>query len=79
METSTHRRLQSLQEKIPDITKTLAMVEHLQSLKEEEKTLETHFELHDTLFAKAVVEPVEEVNLWLGVSITLEVKGFQSH
>lgn len=28
----------------------------------------THFELTETLFAKADIEPVEEVFLWLGVS-----------
>jgi hypothetical protein len=28
----------------------------------------THFELNDTLYAKAKIEPVESVNLWLGVS-----------
>lgn len=29
--------------------------------------LETNFELNDTLYAKANIENVEEVYLWLGV------------
>ena len=29
--------------------------------------IETTFELNDTLFAKALVPPTEEVYLWLGV------------
>lgn len=70
MESSTFSRSKSLQEKIPDIEKTLAMVEHLKELREEGKGMETRFELHDTLYASAEIEPVDEVNLWLGVSIT---------
>jgi len=31
--------------------------------------LETSFELNDTLFAKANIEKVDEVYLWLGVRI----------
>jgi hypothetical protein len=36
-------------------------------MQDDEETLETHFELTDTLFAKAAIEPVQEVYLWLGV------------
>lgn len=35
----------------------------------ESEPLETTFELNDTLFAKAMVPPTEEVYLWLGVGI----------
>lgn len=31
----------------------------------------THFELHDTLYAKVKVPPVDEVNLWLGANVML--------
>jgi hypothetical protein len=31
--------------------------------------IETTFELNDTLFAKALVPPTEEVYLWLGVRL----------
>lgn len=71
MEGSTFSRSRSLEEKIPDISKTLQMVEHLKSLKEADESFKTHFELHDTLYAKAEIQPVEEVNLWLGVSVSL--------
>lgn len=33
------------------------------------ETLDTHFELNDTLYARARIEPLESVNLWLGVSV----------
>ena len=36
---------------------------------DEGENLTTHFELTDTLFAKADIEPVQEVFLWLGVGI----------
>ncbi|PWN24137.1 Prefoldin, subunit 3 [Microstroma glucosiphilum] len=71
MESSTFSRSKSLQEKIPDIEKTLAMVEHLKELREEGKGMETRFELHDTLYASAEIEPVDEVNLWLGANVML--------
>jgi hypothetical protein len=32
------------------------------------ETMETHFELNDTLYSKATIKPVQSVNLWLGVS-----------
>lgn len=76
MESSTFSRSKSLQEKIPDIEKTLAMVEHLKELREEGKGMETRFELHDTLYASAEIEPVDEVNLWLGVSTAEEEKRY---
>ncbi|CEH12886.1 Molecular chaperone Prefoldin, subunit 3 [Ceraceosorus bombacis] len=71
MEEKTFRRRQAMEEKIPDIKKTLAMVKQLQAYKEQRKTMSTHFELADTLFAHASIEPVEEVNLWLGANVML--------
>lgn len=37
-------------------------------LQDDAEPLETSFELNDTLFAKANIEKVNEVYLWLGVS-----------
>ncbi|MCO5598672.1 hypothetical protein L7F22_052769 [Adiantum nelumboides] len=71
MEMDRKQRQRALQEKIPDIEKTLSMVQHLQSKKEAEEELETHFELNDTLYAKATIPPVESVNLWLGANVML--------
>lgn len=33
--------------------------------------MKTTFELNDTLFAHATLEPVERVNLWLGANVML--------
>ncbi|KAK0554576.1 hypothetical protein OC846_002052 [Tilletia horrida] len=71
MEASTAQRRRGLEEKIPDIRKTLQMVEHLKTLKEEEQGMETMFELNDTLYAKAKIQAVETVNLWLGANVML--------
>jgi hypothetical protein len=35
--------------------------------------LETTFELSDTLYAKALVPPPNEVYLWLGVGVALPI------
>ncbi|KAL4881061.1 prefoldin subunit 3 [Aspergillus karnatakaensis] len=74
MEVNTTRRANGLREKIPDIKKTLEMVRFLKSRKESNAApLETNFELNDTLYARAVVDPsdTEEVYLWLGANVML--------
>ncbi|KAL4872369.1 hypothetical protein BDV12DRAFT_193466 [Aspergillus spectabilis] len=74
MEVNTSRRATGLREKIPDIKKTLEMVRFLNSRRENNAApLETNFELNDTLYARAVVDPgdTEEVYLWLGANVML--------
>jgi len=71
MESSTTRRLTGLQDKIPDIAKTLSMVSFLVSRSPSSSPLETTFELNDTLFAKAHVPYTDEVYLWLGANVML--------
>lgn len=82
MELNTQRRSVGLKEKIPDIKKTLEMVRflkmnrenHIDSEEEEEGGgIETHFELNDTLYARAKVsaKDTEEVYLWLGANVML--------
>lgn len=88
MEMNTQRRSVGLKEKIPDIKKTLDMVrflklnrenneeEGVESEDEEEEGkggIETHFELNDTLYARARIAPkdTEEVYLWLGANVML--------
>ncbi|WFD29545.1 hypothetical protein MSPP1_000554 [Malassezia sp. CBS 17886] len=67
MEASTAQRRKGLEQKIPDISKTLDMVRYLKAQKDAGRTTETTFEMSDTLFARATVAPVDRVNLWLGV------------
>lgn len=38
---------------------------------ERNESTQTHFELNDTLYAHAEIEPVDTVNLWLGANIML--------
>lgn len=68
MEKTFTNKKASLEDKIPEFKKTLDVLALLQEKKEQEETLTTHFELTDTLYAKAAIKPVEEVYLWLGVS-----------
>lgn len=67
MEVDRRQRQRALDDKIPDIQKTLAMAEHLREKWEAKEVLETHFELNDTLYARARIDPLDSVNLWLGV------------
>jgi prefoldin subunit 5 len=76
MEANKQKHAQSLREKIPEMKNSLDTVKFLrrQKAKKEEsdvQELETTFSLADTLYAKAVVRPVEleEVYLWLGANV----------
>ncbi|KAM0693891.1 hypothetical protein Q7P36_006015 [Cladosporium allicinum] len=71
MEQSTQKRALGLKDKIPDIQKTLETVQFLKSRDDDDEPLETSFELNDTLFAKANIEKVDEVYLWLGANVML--------
>ncbi|KAF2857812.1 polyketide synthase [Piedraia hortae CBS 480.64] len=68
MQTNTEQRALRLKDKLPDIQKTLDTVQFLQK---EHETLETVFELNDTLYAKAGFDPPKEVYLWLGANVML--------
>lgn len=67
MEVNTQRRATGLQDKIPDIQKTLETVRFLQKRPDDAEPLDGTFELNDTLFAKARIPKSDEVYLWLGV------------
>lgn len=75
MEVNTQRRGAGLRDKIPDIRKTLDMVRFLKARREvgSQEQLETNFELNDTLYARATINPqdTEEVYLWLGANVML--------
>ncbi|KAK5159271.1 peptide chain release factor 1 [Recurvomyces mirabilis] len=71
MESNTQKRALGLNDKLPDISKTLDTVRFLKSRKEDGEPLESFFELNDTLYAKAEVPRTEEVYLWLGANIML--------
>ncbi|EIM21745.1 Prefoldin, subunit 3 [Wallemia mellicola CBS 633.66] len=72
MEISLLQKKKSLDVKIPDIKKTLAMVKHLNNNRESSN--KTLFELHDTLYAEAELENTDVVYLWLGANTMLSYK-----
>ncbi|RKP34497.1 Prefoldin subunit-domain-containing protein, partial [Dimargaris cristalligena] len=72
MENNTMQRKASLEGKVPEIKKTLAMVDFLISKQESGEVINTQFELHDTCYAKARVESADKVYLWLGANVMLE-------
>lgn len=72
MTQSTLARATSLRSKIPDIAKTLSTVQFLRA---HPAPLDTHYEVNDTVFAKARTlgsgEGKGEVYLWLGANVML--------
>ncbi|KAF5275857.1 hypothetical protein FQR65_LT04095 [Abscondita terminalis] len=58
-----------LQSQIPDLKRSLNMIE---KLRHEEEEFETEFLLSDQVFAKAIVTPTNTVCLWLGANVMLE-------
>ncbi|KAH9879787.1 peptide chain release factor 1 [Plenodomus biglobosus] len=74
MQQNTQRRAAGLKDKIPDIRKTLETVVFLsnRSSSSSPATLETTFELNDTLYAKAAIPATTDtVYLWLGANVML--------
>ena len=69
MESHLLTRKKSLTSKIPEIQKSLEMVLFLKS--NNENSIQTEFELAETLWAQATLAPnMKTVNLWLGVSFS---------
>lgn len=76
MEQNLAQRRKGLQDKIPDIRKTLSMVQFLQEQQQQRedddepaKPTRTTFELNETLYAEADIPPTDTVYLWLGVRV----------
>ncbi|KAI8146486.1 Prefoldin subunit-domain-containing protein [Fennellomyces sp. T-0311] len=72
MEVNMMQRRKVLEEKIPEIEKTIAMVDFLVEKQESNEPVYTDYELNDTLYAKAKVEASGTVYLWLGANVMLE-------
>ncbi|VDL20067.1 unnamed protein product [Hymenolepis diminuta] len=62
------RKLRLLQQ-MPDITKTLDVVNHLEKNNE---NFDVTFEVFDQLYAKAHIEKADRIGLWLGANVMLE-------
>ncbi|KAF7534167.1 hypothetical protein G7054_g6485 [Neopestalotiopsis clavispora] len=71
MELNLQRRVAGLEDKMPDIQKTLETVRFLKTRTEDSDPIDTTFELNDTLYAKASIPPTDEVYLWLGANVML--------
>ncbi|KZZ92673.1 prefoldin subunit 3 [Ascosphaera apis ARSEF 7405] len=75
MELNTKKRAEGLEDKIPEMKKTLETVQFLSARRKAgaEKPLETTFELNDTLYTRATVSPedTDEVYIWLGANVML--------
>ncbi|RKP26263.1 Prefoldin subunit-domain-containing protein [Syncephalis pseudoplumigaleata] len=74
MENSMQQRKRSLLSKIPEIQKTLQMAQYLEERKSNNvaEPMSVQYELHDTLYASARVQPRDTVYLWLGANVMLE-------
>lgn len=78
MELSKRQQLGDLKIKIPDIEKNLDIINYIKEKKndedEEDKIIETNYELNDTLYTRASIdaENLDSVFLWLGADVMLE-------
>ncbi|KPJ06779.1 putative prefoldin subunit 3 [Papilio machaon] len=69
MESTLASKRRRLRQQIPDLSRSLEMIEKLKAQKED---METQFLLSDQVFLKANVKPTETVFLWLGANVMLE-------
>ena len=74
MQDSLQKTSTNLDDKIPEIKKTLDVVDYLIEARkdDEENIMTTKFELNDTLFAEALVPKTDIVYIWLGVCCWLD-------
>lgn len=72
MEKSLTAEKAALKQKIPEIRRTLEMVEALKKKQGDGAAVTTHFGLADNVYAKATVEGVDTVCLWLGANVMVE-------
>ncbi|XP_052860548.1 prefoldin subunit 3 [Anopheles cruzii] len=69
MEYNMISRKRRLRQQIPDLTKSLDMIQILRAQKEDQ---ETQFLLSEQVFVKTNMPPTETVCLWLGANVMLE-------
>lgn len=69
MEFNLDSRRRRLKQQIPDLIKSLEMV---QVLKDQTEEKETQFLLSEQVFVKTIVPPTKTVCLWLGANVMLE-------
>lgn len=72
MEQSKLNAQAQFRKKIPEIEDSLRMVEFLKEKKEAQESTETNYELNETLYTTATIEPTDKVMLWLGADVMLE-------
>ena len=60
--------------KLPELQKSISMVEHLQEKQaaEDDEPLVSHYNLSDNIFTQANIDVNGKVNLWLGANVMLE-------
>ncbi|XP_043685885.1 prefoldin subunit 3 [Vespula pensylvanica] len=72
MEYNLVNKRRRLKAQIPDLERSLEMIEKLQIEKDNSHDLETQFLLSEQVFAKATIPPTGKVCLWLGANVMLE-------
>ncbi|KAJ2552269.1 hypothetical protein EV175_003382 [Coemansia sp. RSA 1933] len=72
MENSKLQQRVSLEQKVPELEKSLELVKYLYGKRGSEEPVQTLFEVNDTLYAHATIPPTDIVNLWLGANVMLE-------
>ncbi|KAK4048563.1 hypothetical protein OIV83_004731 [Microbotryomycetes sp. JL201] len=79
MESNSLQRRGALEDKVPELQRTIQMVEALQRKKDAHESLETTFELSDTLYATGKVDEVDQVYVWLGANTMLSYPLDEAH
>ena len=72
MEYNLINKRRRLKAQIPDLERSLEMIEKLQTEKNNCQNLDTQFLLSEQVYAKAIIPPTNKVCLWLGANVMLE-------
>ncbi|TPX33451.1 hypothetical protein SmJEL517_g03650 [Synchytrium microbalum] len=72
MEASSQARKRTLEDKVPEIRKTLDVVKFIMSRTDSAEPIDSQFEVNDTLWLNAKIKNPQTVYLWLGANVMLE-------
>jgi len=72
LETHKVRTRQAMKQKIPEIKRTLELVQHLTERHEKNEDFTAHYSLSDMLYARAKIHSKGFVCLWLGANVMVE-------
>lgn len=72
-------RKAKLLRQVPDLTSTLEVLDHVIDKTTDGEVIDTDFQLSESVYGRAKIQPSETVCLWLGANVMLEYETSEAH